>query len=105
MSCCDDFVDDGFAGGSGGGGGSTGNAQRFQYTVTGAEPDLTALVIALPAARANASYLVFYAQEQAAVLLSMAVLTANKTVAQFVLSLSASASIGDVFSFNVVDPT
>ncbi len=42
---------------------STGNigfSQRFTYTVTGAEGDLTALTIALPAARANNTYQVGY---------------------------------------------
>jgi hypothetical protein len=84
---------------------SDGAAQRFQYIVTGTEPDLTELVIPLPAVRAAATYLVFPAQEDCANQLGMNVATASKLVNQFTLSLSASATIGDVFSFAVVDPT
>lgn len=89
----------------GGSGGSDGNAQRFQYTVTGLEADLTELTIPLPVARSNASYLVFPAQEEATNQLTMSVDTASKTITEFVLSLSGEATAGDVFSFNVVDAT
>lgn len=84
---------------------SDGNAQRFQYTVDGTEPDLTELTIPLPVGRANANYLVFPAQEEATNIVGMSVDTASKTTTEFVLSLTGEASIGDVFSFNVVDPT
>lgn len=73
----------------------------FQYTVTGAEPDLANLVIALPSAEPSASYAVHPAQEQFTNLLAMGVLTASKTTTQFVLSLAANATAGDVFSFLV----
>jgi hypothetical protein len=82
-----------------------GSPQRFQYTVTGVEPDLTALVIALPAARATATYEVYISQEQATNILGPAVLTASKTTAQFVLQLTGAATAGDIFNFLVVDRT
>lgn len=91
--------------GGGGGGGGGGNAQRFQYTVTGVEPDLSELVIPLPAARSDALYLVTPSQEQATYGLHANVATASKTTTQFTLSLSADATAGDVFSFIVDDPT
>lgn len=91
--------------GGGGGGGDTGNPQRFTYTVTGAEPDLSELVIALPAARASANYLVEMSQQEAAYQLGMNVATSSKTTTQFVLSLSANATAGDIFVFTVSDPT
>lgn len=83
--------------GSGGGGGGT----VFQYVVTGLEVDPTNLVIALPAAQPSANYGVVPSQEQFTALLAMGVLTASKTVAQFVLSLSAPSTAGDIFTFLV----
>lgn len=71
----------------------------FTYTVTGGEPDLAALVIALPAAQPNANYSVFPAQSTFTNLLAMGVQAASKTVAQFVLTLSGNATAGDVFAF------
>jgi hypothetical protein len=84
---------------------SVGAVQRFTYTVTGAEPDLTALVIALPANRATNTYQVYWSQDQATNVLGAAVLTASKTVAQFVLTLTGAATAGDIFNFMVVDGT
>jgi hypothetical protein len=78
-------------------------AQVFGYVVTGLEPDLSELVVPLPAVRANATYRVFPSQGQCTNLLGMA--AAGKTVAQFVLSLSAPSTAGDVFNFLVVDNT
>lgn len=86
-------------------GGALGTEQAFQYTVVGTEPDLENLVIALPSARANATYLVFPSQATFTNLLAMAVTNASRTTTQFVLSLSADATAGDVFSFLVVDHT
>ncbi len=85
-----------------GGPGSDGT-QVFGYTVTGAEPDLANLVIALPVARATALYRVFPAQDQGAAFLAMRVDLTSRTVAQFVLSLSSNATTGDQFSFLVSD--
>ena len=82
-----------------------GSPQRFSYTVTGVEPDLTALTIALPANRASTAYEVYISQEQATNILSYAVLTASKTVAQFVLQLTGAATAGDIFNFIVVNGT
>ncbi len=79
--------------------------QCFTYTVTGAEPVLSELVIPLPVARANTLYQVFPAQGQATFGLHMNVQTASKQVGQFTLSLSGDATAGDVFAFQVLDPT
>jgi hypothetical protein len=79
--------------------------QRFSYTVTGAEPDKANIVVALPAARANALYKVQCTQGTFAALLGQAVPVASRTNAQFVLSLSAMATAGDTFDFIVSDPT
>jgi hypothetical protein len=86
-------------------GGGAGLTQNFQYVVTGLEPDLGELVIALPAARPDALYLVFIAQEEATSQVTTNVATASKAVGQFVLTLSAEATAGDIFSFSVIDPT
>jgi len=88
----------------GGGGGGGGSEQAFQYTVLGTEPDLTELTIVLPSARGNANYLVFPSQADCAFLLGMNVVGASRTLTQFVLSLAAPATAGDVFSFFITDP-
>lgn len=75
----------------------------FRYVVTGLEADLSNLAISLPSARASTSYAVQVTQEQFTSLLNMGVLTASKTTTQFVLSLGADATAGDVFSF-IVSP-
>jgi hypothetical protein len=84
---------------------SGGSPQRFTYTVTGLEPDLSELTIPLPAARANALYQVTPAQATAAFQLGMNVDNGSRTVAQFVLSLSNDATAGDIFYFVVADLT
>lgn len=94
MSCCDDANFDppppfGVA--------------SFEYEVTGAEPDLSELVIALPAVRADTNYRVFSSQGTATYQLAMNVDAASKTVAQFVLSLSGPATAGDVFNFIIAE--
>jgi hypothetical protein len=89
----------------GGGGGGGGNAQRFAYEVVGDEPDLANLVIALPSARANALYQVWVQQGDVTSQLQTNVELASRTTAQFVLSLGADATAGDVFWFYVDDPT
>lgn len=93
----------GVQGGGGGGGGSS-TAQRFQYTVVGSEPDLSELVIALPAGRADALYLVFVTMATVTDQLGLSVANASRTPTQFVLSLSSPAQAGDIFSFLVDDP-
>lgn len=87
------------------GGGVGGEAPAFQYTVVGNEPNLAKLVIPLPEARDNASYVVTVSQQTFAYLLSPAVPASGKTTTQFVLWLSSNATAGDVFSFSVADPT
>lgn len=87
----------------GGGGGSGGNQQAFSYRVTGAEPDLAALVIPLPAPRASANYMVTCTQSDNTNYLSHHVDAGDRTVAQFVLRLSAPATVGDLFWFFVTD--
>ncbi len=82
-----------------------GLGQRFSYTVTGVEPDLSELTIPLPAARANALYQVTPSQGTATFGLHMNVANASRTINQFVLSLSGNATAGDVFWFTVADPS
>ena len=82
-----------------------GSPQRFTYTVTGIEGDLTALTIALPANRAAATYEVYISQGQSTNILGAAVLTASKTIAQFVMQLTGAATAGDIFNFLVVNGT
>lgn len=79
--------------------------QRFSYVVTGSEPNLSELVITLPSPRANALYLVMVSQGTAASSLIANVDNGSRTTSQFVLTLSSDASPGDVFWFNVTDPT
>lgn len=88
-----------------GGGPDQGHPQRFQYTVTGLEPDLSELTIPLPAARLNNAYLIQMSMEQATSIVGMAVDTASKTTTQFVLSLTGPATAGDIITFFVQDPT
>ena len=75
----------------------------FQYTVTGSEPNKSELVIALPEAQLDSGYAVLVSQEQATYQLTMSVATSSKTTTQFVLTLSADATAGDVFSFTILD--
>ena len=77
--------------------------QVFQYVVTGMEADLNNLVIPLPAARPTADYVVLVSMEEFTAILATGVKTAGKAVNGFVLSLSAPASAGDVFSFEIKD--
>jgi hypothetical protein len=91
-------------GGGGSGGGPSGAAMvPFQYTVTGAEPDLANLTIPLPAARTSINYGVVVTQGTFTNLLACAVPIATKTLVNFVLSLSSAATAGDTFNFVVGD--
>ncbi len=90
---------------AGGGGGGDFDGQVFAYSVVGDEPDLSALVITLPVEEASTAYLVFPAMATVANHVTMSVATSSKTVALFVLSLSAPATAGDVFSFLISQPT
>lgn len=91
--------------GGGGGGGGAGNPQTFRYTVTGAEPDPTEITIALPAARASANYVVMCTQGGVTNILGIDCAVSSYTTTQFVMSLTGSATTGDVFNFHVVDLT
>ncbi len=105
MGCCEivpPFL--GSSGGGGGGGGKPGEGTVFSYTVSGAEPDLSELVIPLPAVRGSTAYVVFPSQGDAALQVGMSVSAVSKTVNDFVLSLSINATAGDVFNFYVADP-
>lgn len=92
-----------------GGGGGSGASQRFAYTVNGTEPDLSDIVIPLPAARPNAGYLVQVTQAIEDPLtqnfLGPAVKPSSRTGAQFRLLLTSDAAVGDTFWFTVDDPT
>ena len=81
--------------------GTDGNPQRFLYTVTGSEGDLTELTITLPADRGGTNYEAFPAMVSTAYAYTMMI--KSKTSTTFVLSLSAAASMNDVFDFLVVD--
>lgn len=80
-------------------------AQRFSYTVTGLEPDLDNIIIPLPTARANVLYMVWVQKATVAFQLDTNIAEASRTVINFVLTLSAMATAGDVFWFYVDDPT
>lgn len=95
----------GLGGASSGGGSGTGASYVFSYTVVGNEGDLEHLVIALPSSHANATYRVFPSQSTHTNLLGMAVNDSSRSTTQFVLTLSAVATAGDVFSFAVFDHT
>lgn len=69
----------------------------FSYTVTGAEADRSELTIPLPSSRSDTNYSITPSQETATYLLGMRV--TSKTTSNFVLSLSANATAGDVFKF------
>jgi hypothetical protein len=86
--------------GPSGGGGSF---AAFQYTVTGLEPDLTELTITFPVPRVNLAYGIAIGQQQATALLASNVATASKTLLNFVLTLSAPATAGDIFTIFVAD--
>jgi hypothetical protein len=72
-------------------------AQVFQYTVTGAEPDLSELTISIPTATANTSYGVVFTTQGAVRTLVGDINT--KTTTTFRLSLTGDASAGDVLTF------
>lgn len=71
--------------------------QVFQYTVTGAEPDLSELAISIPTATADTAYGVVFTTQGAARTLVGDINT--KTTVSFVLSLTGDASAGDVITF------
>lgn len=72
-------------------------AQVFQYTVTGAEPDLSELTIPIPTATADTAYGVVFTTQGATHTLAGDVNT--KTTTTFRLSLTGDASAGDVLTF------
>lgn len=71
--------------------------QVFQYTVTGAEPDLSELTISIPTATADTDYGVVFTTQGAVRTLVGDINT--KTTTSFVLSLTGDASAGDVVTF------
>ena len=81
----------------GGGGGGGGTVETFRYTVTGLEPDLTNIVVPIAPAQPDAAYQVTVTQGVRTNLLGTSIL--SQAAASFVLSLSAPATVGDVFSF------
>lgn len=93
-------------GGAGGGGGGT--VTGFDYTVTGAEPDLANIVIAIPGAPlATDEYIATVTQGGADAddFLGPKVVTATQTDSQFVLSLTSEAEAGYVFNFLLFIPS
>jgi len=86
---------------SGGGGG--GNAQVFDYTVTGAEPDPSAIVIAIPHAMADANYEAIATIQGGPVLASLGI--SAKTNTDFVLDATGNLPAGLVIGFIVLPKT
>lgn len=80
-----------------GSGGSSSQIQVWQYTVTGAEPDLSELAIAIPTPTVDTAYGVVFATQDAARILVGDVNT--KTTTGFVVSLTGDATAGDVLTF------
>ena len=72
----------------------------FTYTVTGSEPDLSEVTVALPAARPDANYSVFPQTQGAPSIVACDV--HGRTATQFVLSTTGNLTAGDVIGFLVV---
>lgn len=82
-----------------------GTQQVFAYQVDGTEADRSNIVIPLPAARADALYQVQITQSTAANYLGPKIQAASRTTTEFVMSLTANATVGDIFWFTVANPT
>lgn len=78
---------------------------HFLYKVKGTESDPRNITIWLPEERLNSLYVVNPDQELCANTLLMNVDSSSKTSQHFILSLSAPATVNDVFSFEIADIT
>lgn len=80
-----------------------GSPQRFRYVANGAEG--SSFTITLPAARANAGYMVFCTLADVAAGLAFSLPTAGRTINDFPMLTSGDLSNGDTLEFFVTDPT
>ena len=77
--------------------------QAFSYVADGSETaDFT---VPLPAARANATYLVFCSIGDAAAAYAFRLPQTGRTVNDFPITLSSAPEAGDTFEFMVCDPS
>lgn len=86
-----------------GGGADDGNAMRFTYTATGAEG--MAFTVPLPAARDDATYLVWVNQADVDAAMVITCPSTGRTVNDFPVETSAPLVAGDELEFFVADPT
>lgn len=89
--------------GQGTGGGGGGSLQVFEYTVTGAEPDLSEITITIPTPMASTSYGVTWSCQGCAGIVGIDV-TAKSTT-QFVAVATGDLTAGDVLAFFVAPLT
>lgn len=80
-----------------------GSPQRFRYVANGAEG--SSFTITLPAARANAGYMVFCTLADVAAGLGFSLPTAGRTINDFPMLTTGDLSNGDTLEFFVIDPT
>jgi hypothetical protein len=85
------------------GGGGGGTAQAFDYTVTGVEPDRSAITITIPSAMADANYEVIATIQGGPALAGIGV--SGKTAADFVLDATGNLPVGEVIGFIVLPKT
>jgi hypothetical protein len=83
--------------GQGTGGGGGGTTQVFEYTVTGAEPDLSEITITLPTAMASTLYAVTWSCQGCAGIVGIDITA--KTTTQFVAVATGKLTAGDVLAF------
>jgi hypothetical protein len=81
----------------------TGNPQRFTYTASGAEGN--PFNVNLPAARANAGYVVFVNKGDMAADVGITIPNVGRTTLLFPVLLTGSLTLNDKLEFYVADPT
>jgi hypothetical protein len=79
--------------------------QVFTYTVTGAEPDLSELVIPIPIATANTNYGVVATCQGCAGIVPFDIPNTLKTTTQFVAIATGNLTTADVIVFFLVPLT
>lgn len=83
--------------------GGGGNAQAFDYTVTGSEPDRSAITITIPTAMADVNYEVMATIQGGTALAALGVST--KATTNFVLDATGDLPAGMVIGFVVIPKT
>lgn len=81
----------------------SGNPQRFTYTATGVEGN--PFNVNLPAARANANYVVFVNKGDMTADVGVTIPNVGRTNALFPVLLTGSLTLNDKLEFLVADPT